>query len=450
MSVATVIEVAEPGSTRAWWLLRNALLLLACALLVRLGITTADDERLIATFAPAVGLVWAVLMRWGPGVVPGMWLGLVAGFVWGGASWSLALALATGQALGACIAAFWLGRAGFDARLEQPRDLWLLLGAALCGGAVLSAANAATWMMLAGRIPMLDLASAWLAWWFGEAVGLLVVGVALLALPRTMISALRSAPRWVADAALLLAMALSLGVGIDALVNGRFSMLPFALLPLIALAWLALRGGLALPTVGIAALALLTAALLASGSRTLQELTALLGLRSWWSCLALAQTLVLLVHVFAARAHHSARRFELALNSADLGVAEWPLGAGAAYSSARWRSLLGDRDGSRTSTLEAWLARVHGDDRADLRLAIDSLDEGGGDSVWRQARIRVGDAWPWFELRITAAERDSSQRATRLVATLSDVQRAAQRRRPRAAVEQPVSEPARGPGDRRR
>jgi len=42
---------------------------------------------------------------------------------------------------------------------------------------VLSAANAATWLMLAGRLPMLDLASAWLAWWFGEATGLIVVGV---------------------------------------------------------------------------------------------------------------------------------------------------------------------------------------------------------------------------------------------------------------------------------
>ena len=57
-----------------------------------------------------------------------------------------------------------------------------------------------------------------------------------------------------------------------------------------------------------------------------------------------------------------------------------------------------------------------------MRLAIESLDEPARDSVWRQARIRVGDAWPWFELRITVAARDADQRATRLVATLSDVQ----------------------------
>ena len=153
-------------------------------------------------------------------MTPGVWLGLAAGFIWGGASWSLALALATGQTLGACIAAFWLGRAGFDSRLDQPRDLWLLGGAVVCGGAILSAANAATWLMLAGRIPMLDLASAWLAWWFGESSGLIIVGVALLALPRIAM-AVPSTPRWIGDAALLLAIALSFGLVIDATARHR-------------------------------------------------------------------------------------------------------------------------------------------------------------------------------------------------------------------------------------
>jgi len=250
MSATT--EPAERSLSRGTTWLRNGLLMLACLLLVRLSITTADDHRLIATFAPAVGLAWAALMRWGPAVTPGVWLGLAAGFIWAGASWSLALALATGQALGACIAAFWLGRAGFDSRLEQPRDLWLLLGAVLCGGAVLSAANAATWLMLAGRIPVLDLAGAWLTWWFGEAAGLLLMGVALLTLP-SLATAAPTTQRWIGDAALLLAIALSLGLVIDALANGRLGLLPFAVLPLVALVWLALRGGLALPTAGLAA-----------------------------------------------------------------------------------------------------------------------------------------------------------------------------------------------------
>jgi diguanylate cyclase (GGDEF)-like protein/PAS domain S-box-containing protein len=276
--------------------------------------------------------------------------------------------------------------------------------------------------LLAGRIGMIDLASAWLAWWFSEATGLVLVGVALLALPDKLMPSLRPAQRWIGDATLLLGMALSLAVVVNALVAGRLDLLPFALLPMVALAWLTLRGGLLLPAVGLGAIALIAAVLYASASRPLPELVATLGLRSLWACLAAAQALVLLVHVFAGRSDNAARRYRLALESADIGVAEWAIGAGSSHTSPRWRSLLGDLDGSRTSSLDGWLARVHGDDRADVRQAIDSLDAPAHGSVWRQVRIRVGDAWPWFELRITVAERGADQRPLRLVATLSDVQ----------------------------
>ena len=205
----------------------------------------------------------------------------------------------------------------------------------------------------------------------------MLVGVALLALPRTWVRSARPAQRWIGDAALLLGMALSSAVVVNALVAGRLDLLPFALLPMVALAWLTLRGGLLLPALALGVMALLAAAVHAGASRPMPELVATLGLRSLWACLAAAQALVLLVHVFAGRSDNAARRYELALESADIGVAEWSLGAGVAYTSPRWRSLLGDLDGSRTSTLEGWLARVHGDDRGDLRRAIETLDAPG-------------------------------------------------------------------------
>jgi PAS domain-containing protein len=420
--VPAALDALDPKRARQRWLLRNALLLLSCAVAARLGVATAEPHSLVATFAPAVGLAWVAAMRWGPALAPGAWLGLALGLLWSGASPLLAIAIATGQCLGALVAAFWLGRAGFDARMEQPRDLWVLAGAVLCGGLVLSAANAASWLLLAGRIPLIDLAGAWLGWWFSEVTGLVLVGVALLALPRPLERPSRPVQRWIGDAALLLGMALSLAVVVNALAAGRLDLLPFALLPMVALAWLTLRGGLLLPALSLAAMALVAAILHATASRPMPELVATLGLRSLWACLAAAQALVLLVHVFAGRSDNAARRYELALESADIGVAEWPLRAGMAYTSPRWRTLLGDPDGSRTATLDGWLARVHGDDRSDLRAAIETLDAPEHRSVWRQARIRVGDAWPWFELRIAVVERDADHRPLRLVATLSDVQ----------------------------
>jgi len=52
--MAATSETSERAAPHMPGLLRNALLMLACLLLVRLGLTTADDHPLIATFAPAV------------------------------------------------------------------------------------------------------------------------------------------------------------------------------------------------------------------------------------------------------------------------------------------------------------------------------------------------------------------------------------------------------------
>ena len=234
-----------------------------------------------------------------------------------------------------CIAAFWLGRAGFDSRLDQPRDLWLLGGAALCGGAVLSAANAATWLMLAGACRCSTWPARWLAWWFGEATGLArrrrgAAGAAAhhddrvparragSATPRccwrSRCRSAWSSTRWpMAGSALL----------------------PFAVLPLVALAWLALRGGSLLPTAGLAVLALAGDGaagrwLAGAASRWPARWACARCGPAWrwrrrWCCWCMCSPAVPAM---------PPRRFELALESADLGVADWPLGAGVSYTLA--------------------------------------------------------------------------------------------------------------------
>jgi len=417
-----VIDPPGPAVARGRWLLRNAALAVVASLLVALGLSTADKYPLTATFAPAIGIGWVALLRWGPGAAPGLWLGLAAGFAWASGSWPLALAVASGQTLGLLVATFWLGRTGFDARLQQPRDLWLLVGTVLCGGLVLSAASAATWLMLSGRVPLLELAGTWLSWWLGEVNGLLLAGVGALALPSLWARRAQPLQRWIGDGVLLLAIAIAIAVLTQALVVGRLALLPLALLALAGLAWLTLRGGLALPAATVALCALVTAGLWAAAAQPVLDLATVIGQPALWSCLAAAQLLVVLTHAFVGKSGHAAERSELALEHADVGVAEWLLGPGTPYTSPRWRSLLGDPDGTRTADVDGWLARVHGDDRADLRAAIEALDASPHDTVWRQARVRVGDAWPWFEVRIAVAERDAGGRAQRLLATLSDVQ----------------------------
>ncbi len=407
---------------RLTWLLRSAIVMVAMLLASRLGLWLADGGSLIAPFAPAAGVALTALVRLGPSVAPALWLGGAAAWLWAGASVPLAAALTTGTLLSTMLSTFWLGRSDFGSRLRQPRDIWLLTGAALCGGLVLSAVNGATWLMLAGRVSMADLPAAWLSWWVGEAMGVLLVGIGLLTFDRGAWRSAWRAPAGLGTASLVMGLLLSTGVGATAAASGRLELLPILLVPLVALAWIVLRAGIALGAGCVAVASLAVAAMLATQSHPIQDLAVAAGAPVLWTFLLIAQALVLVTHLLGGRARATAQRAELALAGADLGVAEWNPGGSAGFTSARWRQLLGDADGSRTSTLESWLEYVHDDDRPELRAALEALERTREQTLWRQVRVRVGEAWPWYELRVNVAERSAHGVPTRLVATLTDVQ----------------------------
>lgn len=401
--------------------MRTALLVVAGALLGRLGLALADDLPMVATFAPLAGVALGALVHWGPVAAPGLWIGHTAAMLWSGASTVSAVAVAAGSTLGLMVAAFWLKRSGFAARLRRPRDLWLLTAAVLCGGLVLSAANGSIWVMVGGRVSAVELPGALLSAWLGEALGVLLVGIGVLSFERSAWRAAWLSPQWLGNAALVMAMMVASGIGIIAATQERIAFLPILIVPLICLAWLALRSGLGVASACVAAASLLLAGLLASGAGPAAALEVMVGSKPLWAGLAAAQVLVLLTHTLGGRNAATAQRSQLALECADLGVAEWSLTGETGYTSQRWRGLLGDPDGTGSSTVEVWLDRVHSDDRNDIRLALESLERSDQPNVRRQVRVRVGEAWPWFELRMAVSERSPTGRATRLVATLSDV-----------------------------
>lgn len=415
---------------RGLWLARSLATALVMVLSVRLQGALATDIALVAAFAPAAGVALAALVRFGPTLAPAVWVGQLAGWWWGGAGPLLALALATGNALTTMLAAFWLSRSGFNARLRHPRDFWLLTGTVVCGGLVLSAGNGAVWLMLSGQVGAQDLPGTWLAWWLGETLGFLLVGVWLIAFERGAWQAAWRSPQAIGTATLLMTLVLSAALGVAATTSGQPVLLPALLLPPVALLWLTLRAGIVLGTCCVAAASLVTAVSLASGWPPMRELVAGVGSAALWVYLIAAQALVLVAHLLGGRARAHAQRAELALAGADLGVAEWSMTGGAGYTSARWRQLMGDPDGTRTATLASWLGFVHDDDRAELRTALDALDTAGHEGLWHQVRVRLGEAWPWYELHLQVAERATNGLPGRLVATLADVQerRSAQER----------------------
>lgn len=409
------------GSWRRW-LARSALLVVAGVLLGRLGLALASEFPMVAAFAPLAGVAVAALIRWGPSAAPGLWAGHCAALLWAGASPGVAVAVPAGSTLSLLVAIHWLKRSGFTEHLRRPRDLRLLATAVLGGGLLLSAANGSMWLLIGGQASAPDLPRLWLGTWIGEALGVILVGVCLLTFDRNAWKAAWQSRRWRGNVALVLAMVAASSLGIVAAAQSHTHLLAILIVPPVCLVWLTLRARLPVASACIAAASVSLAGLLAAGSGPVAAVEAVVGSTLFWAGLTAAQLLVLLVHMLAGRGAAVEQRSLLALECAGLGVAEWSLAGGPGFASERWRSLLGDADGSATSTVAGWLDRVHVDDRSDFREALESLEGSDHSRLRRQLRIRVGETWSWFEVGATVSERTPAGRATQLIVTLSDMQ----------------------------
>ena len=387
----------------------------------RLGLATPGSSPYISPFWPASGIALAVLVRWGPSLAPAIFVGALGINAWTGLPLWLCVALALGNTGGPWAAAVWLRRAKLNLRLEQRRDLLLLLCAGGLGATVVSAANGAAWLAIGGRISTLNLPAAALAWWVGDTLGLFVAGIPLLTLN---MSSLRQAlaPGRRARSLLLLA-----GSGLTVLVAmalpAKLAMAALALLmlPILLLVWLAMRAGVgpASAAVGLLALAMLSAT--AAGAGPFVTLPPGGGSALLLAWLGLLSAVVMLTHVQVGELSRLDERWRLALKGSDLGVADWHLGAGTGVTTARWRSLMGEPDEPADTSLERWLHQVHVDDREPLQAALFSPGLGIGEGLRRELRARVGETWRWFDLHAIVAEREPGGAPLRVVASLADL-----------------------------
>lgn len=166
------------------------LLLLVCvalayALLGRLGLLLAIPPGYATALFPPAGLALACTLRWGPQVLPGVWLGSMLmnlSVMWPDGSWpNLGQAVLAGTlGVGAALQAV-LGRTLLQ---EQHRtgDLFNdergLLRFAVLGGALSTTVGASFGigsLWLSGNIAANAVGFSWLTWWVGDSIGVLIV-----------------------------------------------------------------------------------------------------------------------------------------------------------------------------------------------------------------------------------------------------------------------------------
>jgi integral membrane sensor domain MASE1 len=146
----------------------------------RLGLSL-DPVAGFATlvWAPS-GIALAALVRGGTGLWPAVTVGAFVTNVWSGAHWHVALGIGLGNTLEAVIGATLLRRAGAgETSVSRVRVVFALIAVALLS-TIASATVGIASLRLGGMLEPSGAASTWIAWWLGDALGVLVIAPLLL------------------------------------------------------------------------------------------------------------------------------------------------------------------------------------------------------------------------------------------------------------------------------
>ena len=234
------------------------LLFLALAYFVcgRLGLAIPYlDSHITLIWLPA-GIAVAALVRWGYRYWPGIFLGALAINFSVDANPLLDCCIALGNTLGAVLIARLLHRMKFHPRLDRAYDI-LLLGTTAAIGTLLSASIGVASLSLFKKLPVQDAGLAWLAWWAGDIVGVLMAVPVLLNISRAELKKL-----WAQRVEILAWFSIMLGVSWHVFlfinVAGSHSQqLVFLLLPVVI--WSAMRFGVIGSSLGVLIPALIAA-----------------------------------------------------------------------------------------------------------------------------------------------------------------------------------------------
>ena len=147
-------------------------------------------------------------------------------------------------------------------------------------------------------------------------------------------------------------------------------------------------------------------------------------------------------HATLAELRKSQERYALAVRGANDGTWDWDLPSGVVYFSSRWKAMLGYPDAAIGDSPQDWLGRVHADDVAQLRRAIDAHLAGRSPHLENEHRIRHRDqTYRWVLVR-GAAIRDERGRPTRMAGSMTDItaQKAAEKRLRHEALHDPLTQ----------
>jgi diguanylate cyclase (GGDEF)-like protein/PAS domain S-box-containing protein len=116
----------------------------------------------------------------------------------------------------------------------------------------------------------------------------------------------------------------------------------------------------------------------------------------------------------------SEERLALAAEGANDGLWEWDLRRQELYGSGRWNAMLGLPARASVGSPDDWLGRVHAEDLAALKEALEAHLTGSTEHLQHEHRIRHEDgSYRWFLCRGVALK-GTTRRSTRIAGSLTD------------------------------
>jgi PAS domain S-box-containing protein len=377
----------------------------------KLGLALSVAHGVITPVWPPTGIALAALLLLGPRYWPAITLGAFVSNVTSGVSADVALAISIGNTLEALVAVYLLRRVDFRPSLDRTRDIMWLTVLAACVSTAIAATNGVTTLALAGSPAASPYGSAWLLWWLGDAMGVLLVAPVLL------IAATR--PPQLRRARLLEALgllALLAGTSAAIFFGGQWRY-PYPIFPLLVVATLRFRqlgaavGCLVVAGIAIAGVVSGASPLAADETATVQILQALL---------AFAAVSLLVLGATLNEREQATESLAEAQALAHIGSWEWDIATDRVTWSRELYRIFGLEPRAGKLTYAKYLARVHPADRELARSQIErALETRQPFEV--QHRIVLDDG---TERVVHARGRvivDSSGAPLRLVGTSQDV-----------------------------
>jgi PAS domain S-box-containing protein len=276
-------EFANAASTKV---IATRLIAIALAYFItgRLGLELAIVGSNITLIWLPTGIAVAALFRWGWRYWPAVWLGALSVNLAVGSSLPIAFAISVGNTLGPVLGVALLRRWHFNPRISNWSDVPVFVAGGALLGMLASATGGVATLVLGGLLPWSVAGTAWIAWWLGDSVGVVVAGMAFITFDRQEFAQLvrsRTRKDLVVSASVIAVLGLAWAV---------FPLHPLgyalvASLGLLALVWIALRLGPSPAAIAVLALSACAAWALATGRGPVLDQNIHLAIAKLWACI---------------------------------------------------------------------------------------------------------------------------------------------------------------------